>query len=80
MSKGNDATQSSVCTGPDDDSSVATPADAASLKDFETNAIAVEVAEHNTAVNHGRLSSWHDTVKHLIFSVVFSSEHIANPV
>jgi sulfite reductase (NADPH) flavoprotein alpha-component len=65
--------------GPEDGSSVAIPADAPPLKDFETNAIAVEVAEGNTIVNGARLSSWHDAAKHLMFPAVFSLGHIVAP-
>jgi len=51
-----------------------TPSEAPSLKDFETNAIAVETAEGQTFVNGARLSSWHDAAKHLLFPSVFTPE------
>ena len=45
-----------------------------SLKDFESNAIAVETEGGTTVVNGARLSTWHDAAKHLLFPSVYAPE------
>ncbi|KAF9534160.1 hypothetical protein CPB83DRAFT_843784 [Crepidotus variabilis] len=42
------------------------------LRNFEPNAIAVEIDESSTVVNGARLSSWHDAAKHLLFPSIYS--------
>ncbi|KAF8914059.1 assimilatory sulfite reductase [Gymnopilus junonius] len=54
---------------------LATPSESPSLKEFEANAIAVEIPEGQTVVNGARLSSWHDAAKHLLFPAVFTPQY-----
>ncbi|KAL1709224.1 assimilatory sulfite reductase [Schizophyllum commune] len=57
---------------------VATPeaseAQAAPLRPFEVNAIAIEAEDGETVVNGTHLSSWHDAAKHLLFPSVYAPE------
>ncbi|KAF9469018.1 assimilatory sulfite reductase [Collybia nuda] len=48
------------------------PGVAVPLKEFEFNAIAVEMSNGETVVNGARLASWHDAAKHLLFPSVFT--------
>ncbi|KAF8165196.1 hypothetical protein B0H34DRAFT_227812 [Crassisporium funariophilum] len=57
---------------PFDESAVASPDERPSLKEFECNAIAVEVIGGKTIVNGARLGSWHDAAKHLLFPAVYA--------
>ncbi|KAF8897404.1 assimilatory sulfite reductase [Infundibulicybe gibba] len=42
-------------------------------REFEFNAIAVEIDDTETVVNGARLGSWHDAAKHLLFPAVYST-------
>lgn len=58
------------------------PSESPLLKEFEVNAIAVEIPEGQTVVNGARLSSWHEAAKHLLFPAVFVPQHedsLSNP-
>ncbi|KAF6762367.1 assimilatory sulfite reductase [Ephemerocybe angulata] len=56
------------------------------LKNFDVNAIAVDVEGGETVVNGARLGSWHDAAKHLLFPSAYthpsaesSEEYTQNP-
>ncbi|KDR83583.1 hypothetical protein GALMADRAFT_235846 [Galerina marginata CBS 339.88] len=49
-----------------------TPSESPALKEFEANAIAVEIAEGKTVVNGAHLTTWHDAAKHILFPSVFT--------